>query len=93
MAGLSEEERARWRRQARTWLRADVVTWTQKLDTGIKTDRELVQKVSARWWADPGLAWLHEASVVERLPPAERQECLALWQDAGAVLMRAETTR
>jgi serine/threonine-protein kinase len=93
MAGLSEEERARWRRQARTWLRADVVAWTQKLDTGIKTDRELVQKVSARWWADPGLAWLHEASAVEALPPAERQECLALWQDAGAVIKRGQTTK
>jgi serine/threonine-protein kinase len=92
-AGLSEEERARWRRQARTWLRADVAAWTQKLDTGAKVDREPVQRVSARWWADPGLAWLHEASVVKGLPPAERQECLALWQDAGAVLRRAQTTR
>jgi serine/threonine-protein kinase len=92
-AGLSEADRARWRRQARTWLRADVAAWTQKLDTGAKAGRELVQRVSARWWADPGLAWLHEASVGEGLPPAERQECLALWQDAGAVLRRAQTTR
>jgi tetratricopeptide (TPR) repeat protein len=92
-AELNEKERARWRQQARTWMRADVAAWTQKLDTGAKADRELVQKVSARWWADPGLAWLHDASLVEGLPPAERQECLALWQDAEAVVRRAQTTR
>jgi serine/threonine-protein kinase len=92
-AGLSEAERARWRRQARTWLRADVAAWTRKLDTGVPPDHDLVRKVSARWWADPGLTWLRDAGVVEGLPPGERQECLALWQDAGAVLRRAETTR
>jgi tetratricopeptide (TPR) repeat protein len=92
-AELSEAERARWRRQARTWLRADVAAWARKLDTGVPEERDLVQRMSARWWADPGLAWLHEAGVVEGLPPAERQECLALWQDAGAVLRRAQTTR
>jgi serine/threonine-protein kinase len=92
-AGLGEEERARWRRRARTWLRSDVATWAQKLDTGAKADRELVQRVSARWWAEPGLAWLYEASVLDGLPPDERQECLALWQDAEAVLRRAQTTK
>jgi tetratricopeptide (TPR) repeat protein len=92
-AGLSGEERARWRQQARTWLRADVEAWVRKLDTGVPAERELVRKVSARWWAEPGLAWLHDAGIVEGLPPAERQECLALWQDAGAVLRRAQPTR
>jgi serine/threonine-protein kinase len=92
-AGLGEAERARWRRQARTWLRADVDAWARKLDTGVPADRDLVRRVSARWWADPGLAWLRDAGVGEGLPPAERQECLALWQDAGAVLRRAQTTR
>jgi tetratricopeptide (TPR) repeat protein len=93
MPELSEAERARWRRQARTWLRADVAAWAWKLDTGVPAERDLVRRVSARWWADPGLAWLHEAGVVEGLPPAERQECLSLWQDAGAVLRRAQTTK
>jgi hypothetical protein len=92
-AELSEAELARWRGQARTWLRADVAAWGRKLDTGVPVERDLVRRVSARWWADPGLAWLHEAGVVEALPPPERQECLALWQDAGAVLRRAQTTR
>ncbi len=92
-AGLSEAERARWRRQARTWLRADVAAWARRLDTGVPAERDLVQRVSARWWADPGLAWLHEAGIVEGLPPAERQECQALWQEAADLLRRAETTR
>jgi eukaryotic-like serine/threonine-protein kinase len=92
-AELSDVERARWRRQARTWLRADVAVWARKLDTGVPAERDLVRRLSARWWGDPGLAWLHEAGVVEELPPAERQEGLALWQDAGALLRRAQTAR
>jgi serine/threonine-protein kinase len=92
-AALKESERARWRQQARTWLRADLAAWTRKLDTAIPADREMVQKVSARWWADPDLAWLHDAGGLDELPPVERQECLSLWQEAEAVLRRAQTTR
>src|SRR5262249_48183665 len=33
-AGLSEAERARWRRQARDWLRADLAVWASTLDGG-----------------------------------------------------------
>jgi serine/threonine-protein kinase len=91
--GLGEAERANWRRQARTWLRADVTAWARNLGRGIPADRDLVRRASARWWAEPGLTWLRDAGVVEGLPPAERQEGLALWEEAGAVLRRAQTTR
>jgi serine/threonine-protein kinase len=88
-AGLSVEERGRWRRHAQMWLRADMAAWTQKLDTGAKVDRELVQRVSARWWADPGLGWLHEPDALKELSATERQECLKLWQDFEALVRRA----
>jgi serine/threonine-protein kinase len=88
-AGQGEAERARWRRQARQWLRADLAAWAQKLDTGTLIDRKLVQQVSARWWTDPCLAWLREPDALKELPAAERQECLALWQDFEALLRRA----
>src|SRR5262249_20895683 len=32
VAGVGEPERARWRQQARQWLRADLAAWNQALD-------------------------------------------------------------
>ena len=41
-AGLSEAERAQWRKRAREWLRAEVTLWTRVLDNGPLADRFLV---------------------------------------------------
>jgi hypothetical protein len=47
----------------------------------------------APWRDDPDLAGLRDAGALKRLPPAERQECRALWQEVADLLRRAETTR
>jgi serine/threonine-protein kinase len=92
-AALSEPERARWRRQARAWLRLDLAAWTKRLEAAKPTDRDEVRKALARWGEIPDLAGLRDADGLERLPPAEREECRALWQEVAALLRRAETTR
>jgi hypothetical protein len=43
--------------------------------------------------SDSGIAGLREPRVLEAMSPAERNGCLALWQDVGAVLKRAQTTK
>ncbi len=92
-AGLGEPERARWRQQARAWLGQDLAAWTKRLHSAKPADRGEVQKALARWREDPDLAGLRDAGALERLPPAERQECQALWQEVAAVLHRAQATR
>ena len=89
----SEQERARWRQQAREWLRLDLAAWTKRLETAQPADRAEVQKALARWREDPDLAGLRDADALEKLPPAERQECQALWQEVADLLRRAQTTR
>jgi serine/threonine-protein kinase len=85
-AKLSAAERARWRRQARDWLRLDLAAWTKRLEAAKPTDRAEVRRTLARWRADPDLAGLRDPAALERLPPAERQECRALWRDLEALL-------
>ena len=91
-AGLNEEERARWRRQARDWLRLDLAAWTKRLDAG-PADRAEVRKALAPWSAEPDLAGLRDEKALEKLPPAERQQWRALWQEVADLLRRAQTTR
>jgi hypothetical protein len=84
-AALSEPQRARWRQQARAWLRADLAAWVKRLGSDKPTDRGEVQKAMARWLEDPDLAGLRDPHALNRLSPAERQEWRALWQKVAEV--------
>ena len=95
-AGLGQPEREDLRRQAREWLRLDLADWARKVDAGTEAaaaDRILAQKTLAPWRDDPDLAGLRDADALEKLPPAERQEWQALWQEVEALLRRAQTTK
>ncbi len=90
-AGLSEAERARWRQRAREWLRAEVTLWSSVLDRGPHADRLLVAQKLAHLWADPQLDALLDREALDRLPPAERQECRELRDAIDIQIRRAET--
>jgi serine/threonine-protein kinase len=91
-ARLSEAERARWRRQARDWLQADLAVWAKALDSGSRAARVHVRQLLAQWQADPDLAGLRESRALDQLSADERGECLALWNHVAALLNRPETT-
>jgi eukaryotic-like serine/threonine-protein kinase len=89
-ARLGEAERARWRQQARAWLRADLAVWLRTLDGGSRAARALVRSLLAHWQADPDLAGLREPKALAKWSADERKDCLALWAEVAAVLARAE---
>jgi serine/threonine-protein kinase len=82
-------ERARWRQQARAWLRADLTRWTRVLDTGQASARAAVQQQLQHWQRDPDLAGIRDAAGVAWLPEAERMACRQLWADVEALHQRA----
>jgi hypothetical protein len=43
-----------------------------------------------QWQATADLAGLREPGALDRLPPAERQECRMLWAEVAAALARTE---
>jgi hypothetical protein len=92
-AGLTEPEREGLRKQARDWLRLDLAAWAQKVDTGTAADRIQARRTLVPWQDEPDLAGLRDAGALERLPPAERQECRALWHEVEALLNRAQPAR
>jgi serine/threonine-protein kinase len=87
-AKLSEAERARWRKQAREWLRADLAGLVGWLDGDPAARRGLVRQALTRWRHEPDLACVRDQGELDKLAADERKEYLALWADVAAALAR-----
>jgi tetratricopeptide (TPR) repeat protein len=87
---LNEQERARWRKQAREWLRAELVVDARLLASGTARDRQRVRRWLRIWQNEPDLAGLRDPAAVARLPADEQQACRQLWAEVQALLARAE---
>jgi serine/threonine-protein kinase len=86
-AGVSEAERARWRQQARQWLSDELAA--QQASQGASAELGVrMQRLIARWRADAGLAGVRDPGAFDRLPPAEREECRAFWNDMESCIIR-----
>jgi tetratricopeptide (TPR) repeat protein len=90
---LDDKERARWRRQAREWLRQDLAWWGKALDNGNAQAKAEVRRRMPYWQTDGDLAGLREPGALEAMSPDERKECLALWQEVAALRGRVQTTK
>jgi Flp pilus assembly protein TadD len=86
---LDDQGRARLRRQARDWLRADLAAWTDAVDKAPPQGRPVVRDTLRHWQKDPDLAGLRDPGALARLPEAERQACRKLWADVEALLRKA----
>src|SRR5262249_28683715 len=91
VAGVGEPERARWRQQARQWLRADLAAWNAALDRDTSAARVLLSRVGA-WRGDSELAGLFEPAELDKLAPDERKDCVALLKEIDGLLTRAGGT-
>jgi serine/threonine-protein kinase len=91
VAGVGEPGRARWRQQARQWLRADLAAWNQALDHDPSAARDLLSRVGV-WRGDSELAGLFEPGELDKLPPDERKDCVALSKEIDGLLTHAGGT-
>ncbi len=60
------------------------------LDGGPHAERLLVAQKLAHLWADPQLAGLLDREDLDLLPPAERQECRAMWDAIDIQIRRSD---
>jgi serine/threonine-protein kinase len=87
---LDDQEKARLRRQALDWLRADLTAWAKVVEKDSPQDRALVQRTLQHWQKDPDLAGLRDQDALAKLPEPERDSCRKLWADVDALLRRAQ---
>jgi serine/threonine-protein kinase len=89
-ARLDDKERARLRKQALAWLRADLALRAKQLESGQPADRADVQWVMKYWQQDSDLASIRDKDALAKLPAEERAACEKLWADVAALLKKAE---
>ena len=88
-AALDDAERARLRRQALDWLRADLAAWGQLLQKQPEQAPARVQQTLRDWQQDQDFAGVR-GDVLANLPEAERQGWRQLWADVEQTLKKAE---
>ena len=79
------EARAKWRRQALDWLRADLATSRAIVASGTAPQRAGVARRLGRWLADPALASIRDEQALAGLPEPERSALGKLWADVRAM--------
>jgi serine/threonine protein kinase/tetratricopeptide (TPR) repeat protein len=88
-ASLDEAARARSRRQALDWLRAELAALNAVLDKNPAAAQASVQGALRHWQSNPDLAGLRDAAALATLPEVERQACRQFWIDVAKVLGQA----
>jgi tetratricopeptide (TPR) repeat protein len=86
------QERARLRRQALDWLRADLDGWGRlpDMDQDKAGSAATVTRNLQSWLADTGFAGVHGPEGMAKLPEAERRPWRILWGDVEDALTRAQ---
>jgi hypothetical protein len=85
-----DEQRARLRRRALRWLRADLAAWAKLADKGPPAGRAAAQRTLAHWQKNPDLAGLRDKDALDELPAGERDACRKLWANVADLLRQAE---
>jgi hypothetical protein len=86
---LTDTERARLRRLALDWLRADLKVWGLLLDEGPDKVRPVIVGRMRHWQADAYLAGVRGSAALAKLPKAERQAWQDLWDEVADTLAKA----
>ncbi len=83
-----EAARAKLRRQAHDWLRAELGAWAKVLSSGPSELKATMPKKLAEWKTDSDLAGIRDEKELARLPQAERATFQRLWKDLEELLAR-----
>jgi hypothetical protein len=88
--GVTPMQRQHWRRQALTWLRADLRAWQQLLAREPVRARAAVAQKMQHWLADTDFNGVRGADALARLPAEESAAWARLWSDVADLLSRTK---
>ena len=82
--------RAKLRRQALEWLRAELFAWSKLGEIRPPQARHLMLEALKNWREDPDLAGIRDDQELDKLQEAERKDWQSLWIDVEALQGRLE---
>ncbi len=85
---LDDEAKARWRKQALDWLKADLAHWAKHAESGATDAKSHVCETLQHWKADRDLASVRDEADVKKLPEQERKAWHAFWAEVAALLKK-----
>ena len=83
---LDDDERARLRKQALDWMRADLDRYATKLQTAKPEERAVLEVALRKWQEEPDLASIRDPAALALLPDEEQDEFGDLWADVADLL-------
>jgi len=89
-AQLDDKERGRWRKEALSWLRADLEMWRKALERNTPQARKTVQGALGSWKGITNFAGLRDAAALAKLPAAEREAWQQLWAEVETLLQQTQ---
>jgi eukaryotic-like serine/threonine-protein kinase len=85
---LGDEAKARLRKQALDWLKADLAARRKAVDKGGAKVRREAARALARWRKDPDLAGVRDKEALAKLPAGERVSWQKLWAEVDSLRKR-----
>jgi tetratricopeptide (TPR) repeat protein len=85
---LKDEERARLRKKALNWLRADLAVYTKGLQGDKPQDWTIALERLKHWQRDDDLAGIRDPAALAKLPAEERATFAQLWADVDTLLRK-----
>ena len=87
--GPDDAARAKLRRQALVWLKAELAAWAKFFDTGPAEMKPKIAPTLRHWKADADLAGIRDEQELAELSEKERADFKQLWKDVDQLLTRA----
>jgi hypothetical protein len=86
---LDNPAKAKLRRQALDWLKAELNFWRKQLEADGPNQRVRIQNTMVHWQRDIDLNGVR-GQALDRLPAEEQEEWTQLWADVSALLKKAQ---
>jgi len=87
---LNDASKLEVRNQARTWLEAELITWSKILESVTPEQRGAIAKTLEHWLEDPDLKSVRDADALEALSETKRAAWKNLWDEVDALLAKAK---
>ena len=86
---LDDAAKAKLRRQASDWLKAELTGWGKLVEANRPQVRPFIVRPLSQWQKDSDLAGIRDAAALAKLPAEEQKALTQLWADVAELLKKA----